>query len=71
MNILLYKGDMESDLRVVFGNGLAEHITGGLSRTGKMPDYSKGIPATRCKIGPLLAQKEGTVCSRCYAGKNR
>jgi hypothetical protein len=36
-----------------------------------MPCPSWGIPATRCKLGAILAQREGTVCSSCYAAKGR
>ena len=62
---------MEADLRTVSRNRLAEKITGGLSITEKMPCPSWGIPARRCQLGSVLAQKEGTVCSGCYALKGR
>ncbi len=62
---------MEADLRIVSRNRLAERITGGLSVTSKMPCPSWGISATRCRIGQILAQREGTVCSGCYALKGR
>jgi len=65
----LYQGDMEADLRIVSRNRLAETITGGLSWPGKMDCPSWGISAARCRIGSLLAGKEGTVCSGCYALK--
>jgi hypothetical protein len=60
-------------LRLVSRNRLAEKITGGLSITQKMPCPSWGIPATRCKLGELLAHKEGSVChpSHCYAKRGR
>lgn len=40
-----------------------------LSKPSKMPGYSFGIPIADCKIGSILAKKEGSVCSKCYAGK--
>jgi hypothetical protein len=58
-------------LKLVSRNRLAEKITGGLSITQKMPCPSWGIPATRCKLGSILAQREGSVCSSCYALKGR
>lgn len=36
-----------------------------------MPCPSWGISATRCRLGSILAQKPGTVCSGCYALKGR
>src|SRR5207253_1715041 len=60
-----------ADLQVVSRNHLAERITGGLSQTSKLPCPSWGISATRCKVGSVLAAERGTVCSRCYALKNR
>ena len=42
-----------------------------LSKPSKMPWLSYSIPASRCKIGALLARKAGTVCSICYAKKGR
>jgi Gene product 88 len=66
-----YTGDMQTDLSIVSRHRLAEQITGGLSLTTKMPCPSWGIPATRCRIGAMLAQKEGTVCHHCYALKGR
>ena len=47
----------------------ATSITGGLSRTSKMPCHSWGIPAADCRLGSILATIEGTVCHDCYAGK--
>ena len=44
---------------------------GGLSEPSKMPCYGWSIPAARCKVGSLLRQKQGTVCSKCYAMKGR
>lgn len=65
--IPLYEGNLDEDLLTVSRNREADRITGGLSITTKMPCPSWGIPASRCKIGSVLAQKEGTVCSECYA----
>ena len=44
-------------------------ITGGLSKTTKMPCESYNLPATACKVGSRLALIEGTVCHGCYARK--
>ncbi len=62
---------MAEDLAIVGRDRLAEKITGGLSFNQKMPCPSWGIPATRCKIGSVLAAKEGTTCAGCYARKGR
>jgi hypothetical protein len=62
---------MDADLRLVGRNRLAEQITGGLSWPSKMPSPAWGIPATRCRVGSVLAQREGTVCHDCYALKGR
>jgi hypothetical protein len=67
----LYAGDMEADLRLVARDRLAERITGGLSFPSKMPCPSWGIPATRCRIGALLARTPGSTCQGCYALKGR
>jgi hypothetical protein len=67
----LYQGNLEADLKAVSRNRLAEQITGGLSRTEKMPCPSWGLPATRCRVGAVLARREATVCSACYALKGR
>ncbi len=69
--IPLYDGNVEEDLKQVSRAGLAEKITGGLSVTEKMPCPSWGISATRCQMGAVLAKREGTVCSDCYALKGR
>jgi hypothetical protein len=72
-DIPLYEGHLDADLKLVSRNRLAEKITGGLSITQKMPCPSFGIPATRCKLGELLAHKEGSIChpSNCYAKRGR
>ena len=41
--------------------------TGGLGSPSKMPGKSYGIPAAACKLGAILAKKEGTICASCYA----
>ena len=48
---------------------LAEEVTGGLSWPSKMDCPAWGISATKCKIGHVLGQQEGTVCRSCYALK--
>jgi hypothetical protein len=67
--IPLYRGSVEDDLAVVSRNRLADEITGGLSRPGKMPGPAWGLPASRCKTGAKLAGEPGTTCSSCYAMK--
>lgn len=42
---------------------------GGLGSPSKMPCYSYGISASRCKTGGKLMKIEGSVCSDCYACK--
>ena len=69
--ILLYRGDLEADLKIVSRHHLAEQITGGLSWPSKMPCPAWGIPATRCRNGSVLAGQEGTTCSACYAMRGR
>mgnify|MGYP003681659393 CR=1 FL=1 len=44
-------------------------IVGGLSKPGKMPGWSIGIPAKECNTGGKLQDKEGSVCNDCYALK--
>lgn len=67
----LYAGCLDDDLVTVSRNKLAEKITGGVSITSKMPCPSWGLSAFRCRVGSLLAQKQGTVCHDCYALKGR
>ena len=47
----------------------AVSIVGTLSKPSKMPGYSYGLPAQRCKVGSKLAKVKGSVCSKCYALK--
>lgn len=47
----------------------AVKITGGLSKTSKMPGYSYGLPASSCKTGGKLCKIDGSVCYKCYAKK--
>lgn len=42
-------------------------LVGGLSRTAKMPCHSWGVPVAACKLGAVLARREGSVCRGCYA----
>ena len=49
----------------------AELVCGPLSRTEKMPCASYNLPADMCRIGSRLRNVEGSVCSRCYARRNR
>ena len=44
-------------------------IVGGLSKPGKMPGWSIGIPAKECKTGAKLQKVPGSVCFDCYAMK--
>lgn len=44
----------------------AEYV-GGFSEPSKMPCYGYSIPAKLCKVGSILRQTAGSVCSRCYA----
>ena len=49
----------------------AKKTVGQPSNPSKMPGYATGIHAKYCKTGRHLAEKSGTVCSKCYALKNR
>ena len=49
----------------------AKKIVGQPSNPSKMPGLATGIHAKYCKTGSQLAKKSGTVCSICYALKNR
>ena len=44
-------------------------LVGGLSKPGKMPGWSIGIPAKECKTGSKLRAVKGSVCHDCYALK--
>ena len=44
-------------------------LVGGLSKPGKMPGWSIGIPAKECKTGAKLQKVPGSVCHDCYALK--
>ena len=47
-------------------------ITGKLSEPSKLPGFAWGIPASTCILGSMLRQlSAATVCSVCYAMKNR
>mgnify|MGYP003563531920 CR=1 FL=1 len=47
----------------------AWQITGGLSKTTKMPCLSWSIPASHCHTGKTLAPEKDSVCHGCYARK--
>jgi hypothetical protein len=49
----------------------AWQYVGGLSNASKMPGYSYGIPAEKCKVGSKLRKKKNSVCSDCYALKGQ
>ena len=44
-----------------------EKKIGTLSNPSKMPSYAWGISAKQCITGSILAEKEGTICNKCYA----
>ena len=44
-------------------------LVGGLSKPGKMPGWSIGIPAKECNTGGKLQNVPGSVCNDCYALK--
>ena len=49
----------------------AKRLTGGLSRTSKMPCPSWSTPPSMCKTGALYSTYKNSVCSSCYAKKGR
>ena len=49
----------------------AIEITGGLSKTNKMPGPSINLPASQCITGRKLVNVPGSTCSGCYALKGR
>ena len=49
----------------------ARQITGGLSKPSKMPGPAHHLPAWNCITGQKLVNIPGSVCSGCYAMKNR
>jgi len=65
----LCTGDFQADMLLVSRGKLADKITGGLSKPGKMPCYSWGLSAWPCRAGSRLRQQEGTFClpNVCYA----
>ena len=46
-----------------------EKKIGTLSNPSKMPSYAWGIPIEYCNTGSKLAEIDGTICKKCYAGK--
>lgn len=65
--ILLYTGDLDSDLKQITSRKHAMSIVGGLSKPSKMPCYTYNLPASKCKTGAKLAKVPGSVCFGCYA----
>jgi hypothetical protein len=49
----------------------AEENVGGLSSPSKMPTCGWSISAFDCRVGSVLATREGSACFRCYARKGR
>lgn len=49
----------------------ALETVGNLSKPTKMPGFSYSLPAHACKTGSKLRQRQGTICSKCYACKGR
>jgi hypothetical protein len=45
-------------------------VTGGLTKTSKMPCMSYSLPIIACRTGFRMRAIAGSVCSTCYAGKN-
>ena len=62
---------MEIPIHEAMTRQLAESICGKLSHTTKMPCASYSLPVARCVAGSVLAQVEGSVCSKCYAKRGR
>jgi hypothetical protein len=49
----------------------AKEIVGGLSLTEKMPGFSYGLPALKCKTGGRVSKICNSVCESCYGKKGR
>lgn len=47
----------------------AHHIAGSLGHPSKMPGYSYGLDARRCRTGGEMKHVLGSICSGCYALK--
>jgi hypothetical protein len=47
----------------------ARQITGGITKTTKMPGWSYSLDAFACKEGYKLSQQPGSTCEGCYAKK--
>jgi hypothetical protein len=54
-----------ADGRLTIASAVA--IAGTLGHPSKMPGYSYGISATRCRTGSKLRGVPGSVCAGCYA----
>lgn len=52
------------------GLGEARSIAGALGHPSKMPGFSYGLDARRCRVGSELAPQLGSVCNGCYARKD-
>lgn len=48
----------------------AREITGGVTRTSKMPCKSYSLPTVACRTGYRMAQIPGSICAFCYADRN-
>lgn len=49
----------------------ARKAVGGFSEPGKLPCFGWSISAKKCNVGGRLQGLKGSVCSKCYALKNR
>jgi len=47
----------------------ATEITGGVTRTSKMPCKSYSLPTIACMTGYRMAKVKGSLCALCYANK--
>lgn len=47
----------------------AKIITGGLTKTSKLPGLSFSTSAKRCNIGSKLRKRKGSICAFCYGCK--
>jgi hypothetical protein len=48
---------------------VANRMVGRLGQTNKMPCKNFGLSPSKCRRGNVLRNREGTVCSNCYAYK--
>ena len=47
----------------------AQVITGGVTKTSKMPCKSYSLPTVACRTGFRMTKIAGSICSDCYANK--